>query len=474
MDAIIRRAAHVTPTPRQLAWQRLEFTAFIHYTVNAFTDREWGEGDEDPAVFNPTELDTGQWVRVCKDAGMRMIILTAKHHDGFCLWPSAYTEHSVKNAPWRDGKGDLVRELSDACRDAGLQFGVYLSPWDRHEPTYGDSPKYNEHFRNQLRELLTNYGEIGEVWFDGACGEGPNGKRQEYDFPSYYRLIRELQPNAVIAIAGPDVRWVGNESGFGRETEWSVVPVNTLDPGAVAAASATTEDFFSGSLDSQLPDLGSREVIRDAKRLAWYPAEVDVSIRPGWFYHAHEDDKVKTPEQLVDIYYKSVGRNCGLLLNLPPDRRGLIHENDVAALQGMRAILDATFETNLAVNARINTSDARGDGFGPENLVDDNPETCWSTHDDVTEAVLMIDLGDRPTFNRLLVQEHIQTGQRVESFALEARDQGVWREVAQGTTIGYKRILRFDDVTARHVRLRIKQSRLSPALSVLGLYRAPK
>jgi len=319
--ALEAKAGRVVPAERQVAWQGLEFQAFVHFGMNTFTDREWGQGTEDPRLFNPLEFDASQWAEAFKAAGMRGVVFSAKHHDGFCLWPSRFTDHSVAQSLWREGKGDAVREVADACRQAGLKFGVYLSPWDRHEPTYGDSPRYNDFFLNQLRELLTQYGEISEVWFDGACGEGPNGKRQVYDWGAYWRLIRELQPRAVISIMGPDVRWIGNEAGVARESEWSVVPTSQMDdwpaekdPGGIAG------------INAQAPDLGSTRAIAESARrggrLFWYPGQVDVSIRPGWFYHAAEDMRVKTIGHLLDIYYTSVGGNAQLLLNVPPDRRG--------------------------------------------------------------------------------------------------------------------------------------------------------
>ncbi len=324
--AIVHKAAGVAPSAAQMAWQEREFTAFAHFGMNTFTDREWGQGTEDPKLFNPTDFDARQWVRAIKDGGMKMLIVTAKHHDGFCLWPSALTTHSVKSSPWKGGRGDVMAEVSAACREEGLAFGVYLSPWDRHEPGYGDSPRYNEHFRGQLRELLTNYGPIAEVWFDGANGEGPNGRKQVYDWPSYYKVIRELQPRAVIFGMAPDVRWVGTESGYGRETEWSVVPADVPDPVSAAAGSPLYPlDGAFTPRDLTADDLGSRAKIASAKALAWYPAETDVSIRPGWFYHAKEDGQVKSPEKLVDIYFSSVGRNGVLLLNIPPGQARANH-----------------------------------------------------------------------------------------------------------------------------------------------------
>jgi len=451
--ALISQAANVRPSPQQLAWQKLEFIAFIHYTVNAFTDREWGDGTENPAIFNPSQLDVRQWVTTCKDAGMKMIILTAKHHDGFCLWPSKHTEHSVKNSPYKNGKGDIVGELAAACRQAGLKLGLYLSPWDRHEPTYGDTASYNEFYKSQLREILSNYGEISEVWFDGA--KGPDAKDMEYDWQGYYSIIRELQPNAVIAICGPDVRWVGNESGYARETEWSVVN--------------------RSSSSAQRKNLGSLEALGDGSNLAWHPAETDVSIRPGWFYHAKEDDKVKSVEKLLEIYFTSVGRNSVLLLNLPPDRRGLIHENDVQRLRDLRQVLDAIFAENLAAGATARASHVKaGDpAFGADRMVDGHADTYWTTDDWTTEATVEFNLGSDRTFSVAELSECIRIGQRIEEFVLEAWDAGKWKEFARGTTVGYKRLLRFDDVNASRVRVRILNSRVCPALSGFGLYHAP-
>ena len=472
-EEIVRKAANVVPSPQQLAWQEREFIAFVHFGMNTFRDREWGEGKESPSAFNPTDFDARQWVEVIKDAGMKMLIITAKHHDGFCLWPSKYTEHSVKSSPWRGGRGDVVREVARACNEFGIKFGVYVSPWDRHERTYGDSPAYNEYFRNQLRELLTNYGEIAEVWFDGACGEGPSGKRQVYDWQSYYKVIRELQPQAVIAIMGPDVRWVGTESGYGRETEWSVVPIIVQNPDTLAADSqqySVDRAFVPRDLTDE--DLGSREKIKNATALVWYPAETDVSIRPGWFYHESHDDRVKSPEKLVDIYYSSVGRNSLLLLNIPPDKRGRIHENDIKNLTGMRKILDQTFKINLVAGASVTTSNEK-QGHKAAFVIDRDYTTYWTTDEGVESAVLEFDLGKKQTFDRAMLQENIRVGQRVEGFRIQAWDGMEWKEFAKGTTIGYKRLLRFPVVTSQKVRLVIEASRTSPTLFSFGLFKAP-
>ncbi len=470
---VFRKAAGVVPSPQQWAWQERELIAFAHFGMNTFTNREWGQGTEDPKLFVPTDFDARQWARVLKDAGMKMLILTAKHHDGFCLWPSRYTDHSVKSSPWRGGKGDVVGDVVKACREFGLDVGLYLSPWDRHEPSYGDSPKYNEHFRNQLRELLTGYGEIAEVWFDGANGEGPNGKRQIYDWPSYYKVIRELQPKAVIFGMAPDVRWVGTESGYGRETEWSVIPIDLrgLDDAAPKTLPNPLDAVFVPG-DLTAADLGSREKIAAAAGLFWYPAETDVSIRPGWFYHPAEDGKVKTSEKLVDIYYSSVGRNSTLLLNIPPDTRGRIHDNDAASLLGMRKILDATFRTNLAAGAAVKaTSESKG--HGPAALLDGDKDTFWAPAEGVESASIEMEFQAERTFDRAMLQEHIRTGQRVEGFVLEALDGNAWKEFGRGTTVGYKRLLRFGPVTAKRVRLSIERSRTAPALAAFGLYKEP-
>ncbi len=466
LDEIVRRAASIVPCRRQIAWQELEFSAFIHFGMNTFTDREWGDGQESPSLFNPTDFDARQWVKVIKEAGMKMLILTAKHHDGFCLWPTKTTDHSVRRSPWRNGKGDVVKDVAVACREEGIKFGIYLSPWDRHEPTYGDSAAYNEFFRRQLRELLTNYGEISEVWFDGACGEGPSGRRQVYDWPSYYRVVRELQPNAVIFGMGPDIRWVGTETGYGRETEWSVVPVEIQEPSADPFKSAellSLDDLFI-PMDMTDEDLGSRDKLRTARAIAWYPAETDVSIRPGWFYHAKEDTAVKTPEKLVDIYFSSVGRNSVLLLNVPPDKRGRIHDEDIRSLRGMRQILDQIFKESLMEGALANAS-SEDKEHPARYLLDDDPRSYWTPGKGALTASVEVQLPRNQTFNVVLLQEEIRLGQKVEEFQLEAWDGHRWQPFARGTTIGYKRLLRFPDVTAEKIRLIISRSRLSPSLS---------
>ena len=523
-DQIVEKAAHVTPSMRQLDWQRLEFNAFLHFGMNTFTGREWGDGNDDPALFNPISFDARQWARVIRDAGMKMAIITAKHHDGFCLWPSKFTKYSVASSGWKKGNGDVVAEVARACRESGLKFGVYLSPWDRHEPCYGDSAAYNTFFMNQLRELLTNYGEVSEVWFDGACGEGPNGKRQVYNWKAWYALIRELQPGAVIAIMGPDVRWVGTESGYGRATEWSVVPDVTLNLDSVAASSQqfpVDRGFIPG--DRTATDLGSREKLKDAKSLAWYPSENDVSIRPGWFYHKSEDKEVKGPEKLVDIYLHSVGMNAVLLLNIPPDRRGLIHKNDIRSLKGMRKILIKTFRNNLLIGAAVSTVDGKNQGRASVGTVtgiipsSDSVSTADRNNPNGGSArpvgrnhptgvsVGIVDVNapggasvkpvvaspsagapvhqsnglfeyssdHQITFNLAMIREDITIGQRIEKFHLDFWNGSEWNTFAEGTSVGYKRILRFPEVQAQKIRLVIEETRGEAALMEVGLYKMP-
>ncbi|HUT52949.1 MAG TPA: alpha-L-fucosidase [bacterium] len=457
-ETVVMKAARVTPSPRQLAWQDLEYVAFVHFGMNTFTGREWGNGREDPRLFNPTAFDARQWTRTARAAGMKMIIITAKHHDGFCLWPSAYTGHSVKNSPWKNGRGDVVREVAQACRAEGLKLGIYLSPWDRHEPTYGTAA-YNDYYKNQLRELLANYGPVADVWLDGA-GRGRKWKkmRQLYDWEGYYALIRELQPNAVISSVGPDTRWCGNEAGKNRASEWSVVP----------------EQF-----DYQAEDIGGRDKLMEAakrgEKLRWYPAFIDTSIRPGWFYHAREDSMVKPLPKLLAIYYGAVGGNGLLILNLPPDRRGLVHENDARRVMELAQVLDRTFAQNLAAGARAvaSTQQTNDDGHGAGQTLDGDPDTYWSTDEGVTAAAIVYELDGPRTFNVALLREHIKSGQRVEEFYLEAWDEGNWAVITHATVIGHKRLLRFPAVTADRVRVRIVRSRLCPTLAEFGLYQSP-
>lgn len=463
-------AAKIRPTERQLLWQQMEFYAFIHFTMNTYTGREWGLGNEDPAIFNPDEFNADQWVEVCKSAGMKGLILTCKHHDGFCLWPSIYTEHSVTSAPWKSGIGDMVKDVAEACRRGGIKFGVYLSPWDRHEQTYG-SDEYNKYVTNQLRELLTNYGEVFCVWFDGACGEGPNGNRQVYDWDAYYKVIRELQPNAVINVCGPDVRWCGNEAGHCRESEWSVVPAYLQDTEKIQENSQQIDDgLFSKLINTRDSDLGSREAIKNVKDLIWYPAEVNTSIRPGWFYHDYEDDKIKSLDELLKIYYGSVGGNGTFLLNLPPDKRGLIHECDAARMKEFGEVIQKMFHDNLAIAAEAIASETMDENHIVQNIFDENISTYWCPKEGTESCDINIDLRDAMEFDRVVLKEHIKNGQRVEKFILEYLDGDEWKSFYSGTIIGYKHICCFDKVKARYIRFLINNSRWCPEISNMGVY----
>jgi alpha-L-fucosidase len=452
------------PTERQLQWHAMEFYGFLHFTVNTFTDKEWGDGDEDEKVFNPTAFDADQIAATAQAAGMKGLILTAKHHDGFCLWPSRYTEHCVKNSPWRAGQGDVVKEIAGACRRHGLKFGVYLSPWDRNHKDYA-RPEYITYYRNQLRELLTGYGDIFTVWFDGANGgSGYYGGAREtrridnrtyYDWPNTWKLVRELMPNAVMfSDAGPDFRWVGNERGIAGDPCWATLNAAGRYPG------------------------GSSDGLNSGERPGthWIPAECDVSIRPGWFYHAKEDARVKTPSQLLDIYYRSVGRGACLNLNVPPDRRGRIHENDVASLREFRRHLDATFASNLALTAKVTASNTRGgdEQFAPANAVSGAPGAYWATDDTVTTPELVLAWARPVTFNVVSLRERLPLGQRIDAFALDQWQDGRWVEFAKGASIGHLRLVRGQFITTDKVRLRVTQAPVCPALAAIGLFAEPR
>ena len=461
---IIQKAANIVPTPRQLRWQELELTAFFHFGVNTFTGREWGTGKEDPKIFNPQKLNAEQWVKTVKDAGFKQVIITAKHHDGFCLWPTKTTTHSVKSSPWKDGNGDVVKEVAEACKKLNVGFGVYLSPWDMNAPIYG-TDEYNDFFVDQLTELLTWYGKVDEVWFDGANGEGPNGKKQVYAFERWYQLIRKLQPEAVIAIMGPDVRWVGTETGVGRAQEWSVVPTNQLDQQSIAESSQK-DMIFKPQGDMMGEDLGSRAKIRNAKGLVWYPAETDVSIRPGWFYHKDQDAKVKTPEHLMNIYFTSVGMNGVLLLNIPPNKDGLIEQADINSLQQWTADRKKIFSKNLLKRASVKSNNS----INAKSIKDGKNYTHLTTRGNDTTTTIHIRLCGKKTFNILSLQENIRVGQRVEKFSAWYDDNGSWKKFTEGTTIGYKRLLLFEKITAKKIKIEIEASRLNPTIAEVGLY----
>ncbi len=413
-----RQTGRPVPTASQLAWQQDELAIFIHFGVNTFTNREWGDGKEDPATFNPTRLDARQWAQTARDAGFKAMVLTAKHHDGFCLWPTKTTRHSVASSPFRGGNGDVVREFVDACRAAGLKVGLYCSPWDRNHPTYGDSPRYNDIFCDQLTELLTQYGPIHEVWFDGANGEGPNGKKQEYDWPRFWGHVRKLQPDAVMfSDAGPDIRWIGNERGVAGDTNWS-----TVDP-AVVPVPGMSGDAVMKMLQDGDPD-----------GTVWRPGETDVSIRPGWFYHPAEDARVKTVDQLVELYFTSVGRNSKLLLNAPPSPEGLLHNVDVERLRGMRERLSSMFGQDAAAGVVVSRSG-----------------NTYSVKLSPPSPVSILDL-----------REDIRRGQVVGRHSVEGLSNGTWARLARGTTIGYKRLYRISSTVLSELRLTIEDSVADP------------
>ena len=421
------------PSPAQLAWQRDELALFCHFGVNTFTDREWGDGRESPSIFAPQNLDARQWARAAREAGARAMILTAKHHDGFCLWPTRTTEHSVASSPWRSGRGDVVREFVDACRDEGLKPGLYLSPWDRNNPHYGDSPRYNDLYCDQLTELLTQYGSINEVWFDGANGEGPNGKRQTYDWPRVFGLVRRLQPGAVMfSDAGPDVRWCGNEKGSAGDPNWS-----TVDPSIVTYPGA------DGPGVTAALQHGSRT------GSVWRPAEVDVSIRPGWFSHPAEDERVRSADNLVNLYFTSVGRNGKLLLNVPPTKDGLLHPVDVAHLSSFGRRLRAIFEHDIAVEAK----------------------RTWRVTSP-RSAELEVTLPRLATASIARLEEDITQGQRVASYTLQGEMNGTWRTLSRGTTIGYTKLDSFEPTALSRVRVTIDDAVASPQPITLELYSA--
>lgn len=404
------------PSPSQLLWQRDELAIFVHFGVNTFSGREWGDGTEAPTSFAPTALDARQWARTARAAGFRAMILTAKHHDGFCLWPTATTSHSVRASGFRGGEGDVVREFVDACRAEGLRVGLYLSPWDRNAAVYGDSPRYDDFYCEQLTELLTRYGDIHEVWFDGANGEGPNGRRQVYDWPRYWGLVRRLQPEAVMfSDAGPDLRWIGNERGAAGETNWS-----TVDPSVV------TRPGMSG--DAVMRQLQEG----DAQGTVWRPGETDVSIRPGWFWRASEDDKVRDAEDLLGLYFSSVGRNSKLLLNVPPTTAGRLADTDVAALLALRTRLTDTFATPAT-------------GVGLD----------WrASGTRAGEATLRLQEGGA-TIQVIDLREEITTGQRVDRHVVECLTPSGWQVAATGTTIGHRRLHRIVPTRAEAIRVRV-------------------
>ncbi len=450
------------PSKEQLAWHKMEMNAFIHFTTNTFTDKEWGYGDESPEVFNPDTVNTDQWVSVLKESGFKGIILTCKHHDGFCLWPSKYTDHSIANSPYLNGKGDVVKQLSESCLQQNVKFGIYMSPWDRNRSDYGQD-SYITYYRNQLKELFSTYGPVFEMWFDGANGgDGYYGganeerridKKTYYDWPTTLDMVRDIQKNVIFfSDAGPGVRWCGNESGFVNKTCWSTITPDTLFAGKPGIENLLATGAEDGS--------------------AWLPAEVDVSIRPGWFYHASEDSLVKTADELFNIYLTSVGRGALLLLNVPPDKTGHFHQNDIYSLKAFRSKLDQAFSVNYAKSGQIIASDTRGnsDDYSAANLLDNNRNTYWCTDDNIEEAALEIVLNKNENLQYLVIQEYIELGQRIKQFTVEVYQDGEWKNVATETTIGYKRIVPLNGINANKVRVVFEKSKACPVISSIGLY----
>ena len=463
----------IVPDSRQLAYQETEFYAFFHFGMNTYTNREWGDGTEDPQLFNPAELNAEQWVLAAKSAGMKGIILTCKHHDGFCLWPTRYTAHSVLNSPWKNRKGDVVREVSDACGKYGLKFGIYLSPWDRNQPCYGAGKEYDDYYLAQLTELLTGYGNIFSVWLDGACGEGPNGKKQIYDWQRYYACVRKYQPDACICVCGPDIRWCGNEAGEVRKSEWSVVPARTALAESIQKKSQQTDDeeFRQRKITSDMEDLGSRKALEGEENLIWYPAEVNTSIRPGWFYHPEEDTQVKSLKELIHIYCGSVGGNATFLLNIPPMPNGLLHENDVKRLEEFGRWKRSSFSRNLAENARILAS-SEDPSCPVVNILTDTLDTWYQPVEGSSPVELVFELEDSCTLGYLVLKEAIQHSQRIEAFQIFASDSQTkkWISVYSGTVVGYQKIVPLLGLQTSKIKIKLTDFRVLPFLSFVGIY----
>ena len=439
------------PTPAQVAWQQMETNMFMHFGPNTFTGKEWGDGTEIADIFAPTDLDCRQWAATAKAAGMKGIIITAKHHDGFCLWPNPVCAHTVAQSSWRNGEGDVLKELSEACREYGLKFGIYISPWDRNDPHYG-TPEYNDVFVKTLESALGNYGEVFEQWFDGACGEGPNGKRQVYDWDLFNSTVFRMQPDAIIfSNVGPGCRWVGNERGSAGRTSWGTMNIGGLNPGAPV----------------NLDTLNTGNVHGDT----WVAAETDVSIRPGWFWKESENARVKSLQRLLQIYYESVGRNSLLLLNVPPDERGHIHEIDSVRLREFRAALDEIFAEDLTTGASVEAGDVRGRKFAAANMLDDDYDTYWAASDDCLATGFTVTFPEPRTFNRVMLQEYIPLGQRIAAFDVEVLEaDGTWKTVARETTVCYKRLVLIPTVTASALRVNITKSYACPVISKVAAY----
>lgn len=458
------------PTEGQLLWHEMEMYAFVHFTINTFTDKEWGFGDEDPALFNPSDFDADALALHVKSAALKGIVLTCKHHDGFCLWPTKTTDHNISKSPWKNGKGDIVKEVSDACKRHGLKFGIYLSPWDRNNKDYGTA-KYIDIYRAQYRELLTNYGPVFESWHDGANGgDGYYGGAREtrsidnsvyYDWENTWKILFEKHPNAVIfSDVGPGCRWVGNEKGYAKDPCWSTITFEMANPNRKATPGSSIKNLESGTRNGE----------------KWVPAEVDFSIRPGWFWHASENDKVKSSAQLLDHYFLSVGRGANMILNIPPDRRGRVFEKDAVSLAGFGQMINQLYKVNYAKGAKATASNVRGNSkeYAASNVLDASRYTYWATDDEVKDASLTLQLKGKKRFNVIRIRENIKLGHRVNEWAVDIKENGVWREYAKGVAIGSCRLIRGERVTTDAVRLRIINADASPCIGELSLYAEPQ
>jgi alpha-L-fucosidase len=459
------------PTKGQLQWHETEMYGFIHFTINTFTNKEWGYGDEDPKLFNPTDFNADQIVSSIKAAGLKGVVLTCKHHDGFCLWPTKTTEHNISKSPWKNGKGDIVREISDACKRHGMKFGVYLSPWDRNNANYG-KPEYIKIYRSQIRELLTNYGPVFEQWFDGANGgDGFYGGAREkrtidkstyYDWKNTWNIVRKLQPQAVIfGDVGPDVRWVGTEAGNSGNPCWATyTPHGVTDPNKPSNGDVLSDEGMNGHRNGKF----------------WMPAEVDFSIRPGWFWHESENDKVKSSQDLLNHYFNSVGNGANMILNIPPDRRGLVYEKDVASLVGFGKLIKQMYAKNFATGAKVTASNTRGNAskYSPKLILDNDRYSYWATDDNITTANLVLQLKGKQRFNVLRIRENIKLGQRIDDWAVDVMENGNWKEYAKGSAIGSCRLVRGPFVTSDKVRIRITKASACPCISEVGIYAEPR
>lgn len=468
MRELLEKYVSVVPNHKQIMIENMEFYAFVHFGMTTFTGKEWGDGTTPPSKFNPVNLDTDQWCEAIASAGAKGVLLTAKHHDGFCLWQTKTTEYSIKNSPYKGGKGDIVAELRKSCDKYGLKLGIYLSPWDRNSEYYG-TDKYNDFYVEQLTELLTNYGDLFCMWFDGACGSYLDGKpKQKYDFKRYYDLITELQPNCSISNCGPDVRWVGNEGGLCRASEWNVVPEFALDVQTIMENSQQdTNGVIRSAVDVVAEDLGSREFLAKYNSFMWYPAEVDVSIRPGWFYHKSQDRKVKSVDKLLHIYYTSVGGNTSLLLNIPPNREGLFAQKDVDTLKELGERIKSAFAKRVVIK-EINALEALN-GYSAENLINGNEGTYSTAEADSYSIELKFDSVE---IDKVVFGEDITHSQRIEKFEITTVINGAKKKIYEGTTVGYKKIAILEPIVCDNITITIKQNRLEPYIKHIDIYEA--